>query len=163
LYIFAGFNNDVNRHFNDLYEFHPLTCVWRRVFPHGLAGPIPRRRQCCLVIEHRMFMFGGTSPVQSTTADDLFNETEELTGFRTRLYDQNDLHVLDFSEEKEISTNPARTRSVLLGPSLKTLCFLRLAEEEVAIVDLPRRFHWDYQIFCQSTFTRQRSNGQIKG
>ena len=50
-----------------------------------------------------------------------------------------------------------------LGVSLKTLCFLRLADRQVPIEDLPRRFHSDYQIFFQSTFTRQRSNGQIKG
>lgn len=94
LYIFGGYNNVMGDHFNDLHEFDPERLIWRQIHPCGLSNPIPRRRQCCLVIDHQMFMFGGTSPVQ--TSNHYSNEIQEIDGLRTRLYDQSDLYVLDF-------------------------------------------------------------------
>jgi hypothetical protein len=81
-------------HFNDLHEYNPLTSVWRRIKTHGISNPVARRRQCCLVIDHRMYMFGGTSP--TSTLANHGNEIQDINGFRARLYDQSDLYVFDF-------------------------------------------------------------------
>jgi N-acetylneuraminic acid mutarotase len=84
-------------HFNDLHEYNPLTSVWRRIKTHGISNPVARRRQCCLVIDHRMYMFGGTSPVSTPTFQNHFNDIQDIDGIRTtRLYDQSDLYVFDF-------------------------------------------------------------------
>jgi hypothetical protein len=96
LYIFAGFNNIMGLHFNDLYEFNPLTSLWRRIHVHGIANPVPRRRQCCLMVDDRMYMFGGTSPIGTSPSSNQLNEIQDIDGIRTQLYDQSDLYVLDF-------------------------------------------------------------------
>lgn len=98
LYIFGGYNNLLGRHFNDFYQFDPMTLIWRQVRVHGLAGPIPRRRQCCLVIGHQMFLYGGTSPIASLASTNGNNITlhENFDPNQVRLYDQSDLHILDF-------------------------------------------------------------------
>ncbi len=67
LYIFGGYNSVLGSHYNDLYEFNPLTLSWRSVKTRGIGKPVPRRRQCCLVINNRMYMFGGTSPISTST------------------------------------------------------------------------------------------------
>jgi N-acetylneuraminic acid mutarotase len=97
LYIFGGYNNVIGLHFNDLHEFNPLTSSWQRIITHGLANPVPRRRQCCIVIDNRMYMFGGTSPVSTPALMNNLNDIPDIDGFRTRLYDQNDLYVFEFS------------------------------------------------------------------
>jgi N-acetylneuraminic acid mutarotase len=84
-------------HFNDLHEFNPLTSSWRRIRTLGIANPVPRRRQCCLVIDNRMYMFGGTSPISTQTFANHQNDIQDIDGFRARLYDQSDLYVFDFS------------------------------------------------------------------
>lgn len=104
LYIFGGYNNVMGDHFNDLHEFDPDRLLWRQVHPCGLPNPIPRRRQCCLVIEHQMFMFGGTSPIQ--TSNHFSNEIQEIDGLRTRLYDQSDLYILDFGSSFAAFVSP---------------------------------------------------------
>ncbi|CAF3558194.1 unnamed protein product [Adineta steineri] len=141
LYIFGGYNNVIDTHFNDLHEFNPLTSLWRRIKPHGIINPVPRRRQCCLVIDHRMYMFGGTSPVSLTNLHDM----EDTNGIRTGLYDQSDLYVFDFA------------------PTLKTLCLLFLAQRRISINNLSKTFHQEYKLFTQSTILRQRSTGETSG
>jgi len=88
----------VGLHFNDLHEFNPSTSMWRRVQTRGIANPVPRRRQCCLVINHRMYMFGGTSPIPTSTFPNHLNEIQDVDGIRTRLYDQSDLYVFDLGK-----------------------------------------------------------------
>ena len=83
----------MSSHFNDLYEFNPLNSLWRHIKPHGIVSPVCRRRQVCLVIDHRMYMFGGTSPISTVNHS---NEFEHLDDIRTRLQDQSDLYVFDF-------------------------------------------------------------------
>ncbi len=99
LYIFGGYNNVMGFHFNDLHEFNPLTSIWRRIRTYGIANPVPRRRQCCLVINHRMYMFGGTSPISTPTFPSHLNEIQDADGIRTQLYDQSDLYVFDFGKK----------------------------------------------------------------
>lgn len=96
MYIFGGFNNVIGSHFNDLYEFNPLTLLWRCVKTRGIDNPVPRRRQCCLVVDNQMYMFGGTSPVSTVTVSSNSNEQLDLDAIRTGLYDQSDLYVFDF-------------------------------------------------------------------
>uniref|UniRef100_A0A023F194 Kelch domain-containing protein 3 n=1 Tax=Triatoma infestans TaxID=30076 RepID=A0A023F194_TRIIF len=101
LYIFGGFNGILNEHYNDMYSFCPLTNTWRPVTTLGLS-PKKRRRQVCIVIHDKMYLFGGTSPNPICLAEeDTNNMAQEML-----LMDHDDLHVLD------------------LRPTLKTLCML---------------------------------------
>lgn len=59
IFIFGGYNGKLDTHFNDLHCFDPTTNVWRLVRTHG-TPPKARRRQSCLVIGRKMFLFGGT-------------------------------------------------------------------------------------------------------
>lgn len=59
LMMFGGYNSILDRHFNELYAFDPATLRWSMVHTMGVA-PSPRRRQVCLVLGKRMFLFGGT-------------------------------------------------------------------------------------------------------
>ncbi|CAF3976479.1 unnamed protein product, partial [Rotaria sordida] len=145
LYIFGGYNNVIGSHFNDLHEFNPLTLLWRRIKAYGIGSPVPRRRQCCLVIHDRMYMFGGTSPISTSTFTNRSNEIQEIDVLRTTLYDQSDLYVFDFA------------------PTLKTLCLLFLAKQRININILSKKFHQEYQLFTQSTLIRQRSTGETSG
>jgi hypothetical protein len=76
-----------------------LTSLWRCVKTRGIDNPVPRRRQCCLVIDNQMYMFGGTSPIQTSSSRNHSNEITDIDGSRGRLYDQNDLYVLDFGND----------------------------------------------------------------
>ncbi len=96
LYIFGGYNNVIGLHFNDLHEFNPATCLWRCIKTRGIDSPVARRRQCCLVIGNRMYMFGGTSPTSTSIFQNRLNGIQDNDATRTRLYDQSDLYVFDF-------------------------------------------------------------------
>lgn len=49
----------IDQHFNDLYCFEPKLNTWSRVITKGNV-PRARRRQVCLVVGKRLFLFGGT-------------------------------------------------------------------------------------------------------
>lgn len=59
IYIFGGYNGILDQHFNDLYCYDTRENRWNLVKPRGTA-PKPRRRQVCLVIEKKLYLFGGT-------------------------------------------------------------------------------------------------------
>lgn len=59
MYIFGGYNALVGNHYNDLYEFNVTTNEWKLVQPKGKA-PCNRRRQACVLVGDRVFLFGGT-------------------------------------------------------------------------------------------------------
>uniref|UniRef100_A0A914WUT0 Uncharacterized protein n=1 Tax=Plectus sambesii TaxID=2011161 RepID=A0A914WUT0_9BILA len=59
LYIFGGFSGVLNCYFDDIYEFDPVTSRWTKIKPVG-SGPTARRRQCTVLVDHRVFLFGGT-------------------------------------------------------------------------------------------------------
>lgn len=59
LFIFGGFNGNLDRHFNDVYCYNVDRNQWNLVKTHG-TGPKPRRRQVCLVVGSRLFLFGGS-------------------------------------------------------------------------------------------------------
>lgn len=57
--IFGGYQSILDLHFNDLNCFDPTTNSWSVMHTRG-QEPNERRRQVCLVVGNRMFMFGGT-------------------------------------------------------------------------------------------------------
>lgn len=59
MYIFGGYNALNFEHYDDFYEFNPVTNEWILLIPHGV-GPCKRRRQACVMMDDRMFLFGGT-------------------------------------------------------------------------------------------------------
>lgn len=59
MYIFGGYNALLGSHFNDISEYDPRTNRWRLVEPLGEA-PCTRRRQACVLVRDRLFLFGGT-------------------------------------------------------------------------------------------------------
>lgn len=59
IYIFGGYNGLFDLHFNDLHAFDPYRNVWHLVETKG-TSPKARRRQSCIVIGKKMFLFGGT-------------------------------------------------------------------------------------------------------
>ncbi|XP_037960514.1 kelch domain-containing protein 3 [Teleopsis dalmanni] len=82
IFIFGGYNGQLDQHFNDLYAFNPRNNCWILIKPH-CEPPAARRRQVCIVKRSKMFLFGGTSPVSSG------QDSGTLT-------DNNDMHILDF-------------------------------------------------------------------
>ncbi|KAL3266083.1 hypothetical protein HHI36_010269 [Cryptolaemus montrouzieri] len=95
MYIFGGYNALQGKHFNDLFEFSPSKLEWRKITTFGEV-PCERRRQSCVLVGNRVFLFGGTSPLP--------NFYEVGQDIEDKLIDHNDMHILDFS------------------PSLRTLC-----------------------------------------
>lgn len=63
MYIFGGYNPLKEQHYNDLYEFDPQTNNWKQLHPLG-EGPCRRRRQACVVVGDRVYLFGGTRYVR---------------------------------------------------------------------------------------------------
>lgn len=59
MYIFGGYNALKFEHYNDLYEYDPIPSEWTLVKPLG-ENPCNRRRQACIVVGNRVFLFGGT-------------------------------------------------------------------------------------------------------
>lgn len=81
VFLFGGYESKHNRHFGDLHCFNPQDNTWVQLKPAGVNHPVPRRRQCSVMVGSRLFLFGGTRP----------SETK-----RTSLVDLGDLHVLDY-------------------------------------------------------------------
>jgi N-acetylneuraminic acid mutarotase len=57
--IFGGYQENVNKHFNDLYEFDTDKLEWNIITAIG-STPSPRRRHSCCVILDQMYLFGGS-------------------------------------------------------------------------------------------------------
>lgn len=112
LYIFGGYNGKYDYHFRDVLRFDPIHLHWSMVKVKG-KGPCARRRQCCCVIGPKVYLFGGTSPVNQAITSD-----PDLT-------DHSDLHVLDFA------------------PTLKTLCQLAVVEYKMDTSCLPQVLRWE--------------------
>ncbi|GMR60158.1 hypothetical protein PMAYCL1PPCAC_30353, partial [Pristionchus mayeri] len=85
MYVFGGFNGALNEHYNDLYEFDPRTEFWTKLDILGVP-PSERRRQCTIVANDRVYLFGGTKPSGTTTS---------FGTVQVSLTDLSDLHVLD--------------------------------------------------------------------
>ena len=125
LYIFGGYNGNLGRHFNDLHRFDPVKKEWYSVSTSG-GGPCPRRRQCCVLIGSKLYLFGGTSPISHY--DDNSSSHHSLYHSGPQLEDQCDLYVLD------------------LAPSLKTLASLECIKYELDTSQLPKTVKDDIQV-----------------
>lgn len=134
LYMFGGYNSLMDRHFNELYSFDPDTNVWQVMKTVGVP-PQPRRRQVCLVLGQRMYLFGGTRYVWCMAYDGdegcfvnrfiffSFSPCEipdANMGSDAVLWDYNDLHVLDFA------------------PTLRTLAVLSVIKHNLDASVLPQ-------------------------
>lgn len=75
LYIFGGYNGLTEEHFNDLHCFNPRTCEWKQIQPHG-KPPVRRRRQSCIPINNKVYIFGGTSPWLEVLGEVHSNDSE---------------------------------------------------------------------------------------
>uniref|UniRef100_A0A915ADL9 Farnesylated proteins-converting enzyme 2 n=1 Tax=Parascaris univalens TaxID=6257 RepID=A0A915ADL9_PARUN len=85
MYIFGGYLGTVNQHLGDLYEYDPATSNWKCLHPYGDA-PSPRRRHCTVLVNNRLFLFGGTMPKKEAKQDPS----------ESGLSDLSDLYVLDY-------------------------------------------------------------------
>uniref|UniRef100_A0A915Q3Y3 Kelch domain-containing protein 10 n=1 Tax=Setaria digitata TaxID=48799 RepID=A0A915Q3Y3_9BILA len=63
MYIFGGYQHTRRQHLNTLHEFNPETSRWRYLELNGLRCPIARQRHCAVVVNNRVFLFGGLTPV----------------------------------------------------------------------------------------------------
>lgn len=86
MFTFGGYLGTENRHLGDLWEYDPSTMRWRSLSPFG-CGPSPRRRQCTVLVGHRLFLFGGTMPSKAVKQDPSHSGLSDLS----------DLYVLDYS------------------------------------------------------------------
>lgn len=98
LYIFGGFNRNMDLHFQDINRYDPESSTWMTISPKG-KSPCARRRQICLVINNRVFISGGTSPVTPKDPVPMRQMDYDLTDqIFNQLRDHDDLHVLDLSK-----------------------------------------------------------------
>lgn len=97
LYIFGGFNSTANIHFNDINQYNPETSTWRTISPLGL-GPCARRRQICVVINNRVFISGGSSPMTCRPLlPGSLLDYDILPWHGDSQVDHDDLHILELS------------------------------------------------------------------
>lgn len=126
LFIFGGYNGLYDEHYNDLYTFSAVTNEWQLLKPQG-RPPSKRRRQSCLVVGDKVFLFGGTSPFFGPNPI-VFQENinnNPVQGLEAKLMDHNDLHILDFA------------------PSLHTLCLLVVIQNHMEETWLPEDIKWE--------------------
>lgn len=116
MYIFGGYNAIEGKHFNDLYEFDPSILRWRKIEAPG-EEPCERRRQACVLVGNRVFLFGGTSPLP--------NFCENGQDIEDRLIDHSDMLILDFA------------------PSLRTLCMVTIRKYGLNDAVLPQNLKMD--------------------
>ncbi|XP_026478902.1 kelch domain-containing protein 3-like [Ctenocephalides felis] len=135
IYIFGGYNALEDEHFNDIYCFCPNTNVWNSVKTFG-RSPCQRRRQACVLVGNKLYLFGGTSP--KTTAR--FHTQRHLDDIDSHaLINHGDLHVLDFM------------------PSLQTLCINIVIEHRLDQRHLPPMVQWDIKAMTtQNSISRPK-------
>ncbi|XP_008188760.1 kelch domain-containing protein 3 [Acyrthosiphon pisum] len=118
-YIFGGFNKNKDLHFQDINRYDPVSSTWMKILPKG-TPPCARRRQICQLVNDRIFISGGTSPIFPKPVIITRLQDYDLGGpmnVPSNLKDHDDLHVLD------------------LKPSLKDMCMVNVWEnmEEMKI------------------------------
>ncbi|XP_018336196.1 kelch domain-containing protein 3 [Agrilus planipennis] len=137
MYIFGGYNALFVEHYNDMFEFNPVTLEWKMMNPLGKA-PCNRRRQACIVSGDRLFLFGGTSPVSFFPGA---QEQFDGDNIDDQLIDHSDMHILDFH------------------PSLKTLCMLTVRKYKLDTSSLPHCLKVEYKnMFSPNKITINRPN-----
>ncbi|MCP9262078.1 hypothetical protein DINM_005374 [Dirofilaria immitis] len=87
MYIFGGYQHSRRQHLNTLHEFNPETSRWRLLQQYGLCPRMPRQRHCSVVVNDRVFLFGGLTPLV---------HLDEASGAEC-LIELCDLHVLNYA------------------------------------------------------------------
>uniref|UniRef100_A0A1B6DWJ7 Kelch domain-containing protein 3 n=2 Tax=Clastoptera arizonana TaxID=38151 RepID=A0A1B6DWJ7_9HEMI len=136
LYIFGGYNSLREEHFNDLHRFCPKTLTWQHIKAQG-EPPTKRRRQSCVVLGDRMFLFGGTSPGLSEDDEDSSDSSEYGV---LRLMDHDDLHILDFR------------------PSLFLLCLMSVITHRLDTSSLPQDVKMQLKLMTMNNNIRPRAS-----
>lgn len=144
LYIFGGFNKNKDLHFHDINRYDPVSSTWMKILPKG-TPPCARRRQICQVVNDRVFISGGTSPLFPRPAIPSRLREYDLGDvmYNVDLKDHDDLHVLDLSKILNFFSNYIfdlqRQYNAFLysfiEPSLKNICMVNVWEnmEEMKI------------------------------
>jgi len=105
-YIFGGFNKNKDLHFQDINRYDPVSSTWMKILPKG-TPPCARRRQICQLVNNRVYISGGTSPIFPKPALTArlreYDVGDQLNNIN--LKDHDDLHVLDLSKFKIIFNN----------------------------------------------------------
>ncbi|KHJ46275.1 kelch repeat protein [Trichuris suis] len=96
------------------FKIPPDNSLWTKLYVYGNC-PKPRRRQCCVPIGNKVFMFGGTSPL---TTDFSELPMRDPTWSERNLTDHSDLYVLEFY------------------PALRTLCMMHVWENPLLSSEL---------------------------
>ena len=60
LYIFGGYNGIEDLHYNDVHCYDPSSNKWSKLDIPGSPRPCPRRRQSCVLVKDKLYLFGGT-------------------------------------------------------------------------------------------------------
>lgn len=97
LYIFGGFNRNLDLHFQDVNQYNLENSTWKTLLPKG-TPPCARRRHICLVVKDKVFISGGTSPTSRLPIASLRLEEYDIDRQAySQLKDHDDLHILDLS------------------------------------------------------------------
>lgn len=118
LYIFGGYNGLKKAHYNDLYYYDTIRNKWSGELNTLGNRPCKRRRQTCIAMGGRVYLFGGTSP--GSDFKYVESDDEESDTIERGLVDLNDLFILD------------------LNPSLKTLCLVAVINYKLDVTELPK-------------------------
>eukprot|EP00102_Acyrthosiphon_pisum_P022420 XP_016659630.1 PREDICTED: kelch domain-containing protein 3-like [Acyrthosiphon pisum] len=98
IYIFGGVNTNKDLYFQDINRFDPVNFTWMKILPKG-TPPCARKKQICQLVNDRIFISGGISPISTELVESVFK------------WILDDLHVLD------------------LKPSLKDMCMVNVWEK----------------------------------
>ena len=74
--LFGGYQENLHKHFNDLFEYDPRVNKWKLINFKGSA-PSQRRRHGCNIVGSQMIIFGGTGP-RKTEAPNLLQALEAV-------------------------------------------------------------------------------------
>ncbi|KAG5890788.1 hypothetical protein JTB14_007182 [Gonioctena quinquepunctata] len=134
MYIFGGYNSVREQHYNHMHEYDPKMSVWKKL---NVPGPKPceRRRQACVLVGDRAFLFGGTSPHPSAGSETCTLNMDD------KLIDYSDMYVLDFK------------------PTLKTLCIIAVRNYKLDESILPHNLRLDIMnMYTSNKITTNRPN-----
>lgn len=142
LYIFGGYSGLKNQHFNSIYQYDPVSGLWSLITARG-NGPKPRRRQCCVLANDKVFLFGGTAPLEAGQLAALAE-----VGVFAGLVPENIEMVLGASTFAERSLMDLADLYVLdMAPTLRTLSTLSLLKSGISEAHyrdiIPRELRFD--------------------
>ncbi|KAL0268165.1 UNVERIFIED_CONTAM: hypothetical protein PYX00_010215 [Menopon gallinae] len=120
LYIFGGYNGVEKNYYNDVYYYDTTTDEWSAEIQTYGAKPCKRRRHCTVIVNNQIYIFGGTSPIDSNNKE-IEDSYSDSNYFEDRyLINFDDLYILD------------------LQPTLRTLCMLAVIKHKLDIICLPK-------------------------